>query len=147
MQAPEDTSISNESVNPNKQRKAWLVAISTIAVVVALCAGLWISIASHSSHEKESKTKSEEEGVKQSVDVNQLATKVEVKEIGNETPTPKITVTGSVEPNQQKGSGNKLTDCRARGIREGGARRSCQPRSGADRSAKPASCGNAWQVA
>jgi cobalt-zinc-cadmium efflux system membrane fusion protein len=102
MQAPEDTSISNESANPNKQQKAWLVAFCAIATVIVLCAVLWFSIASHGSRETENKAKPEEGGIKDSVDVNQSAAKVEVQEIGRETPTPKITVTGSVEPNQQK---------------------------------------------
>ncbi|HEY9681893.1 MAG TPA: efflux RND transporter periplasmic adaptor subunit [Oculatellaceae cyanobacterium] len=102
MQAPEDTSISKESADPAKQRRAWLLTLAAIAIVVVLSAVLWFAIANRTSHESEKRAKPEEEGARQSVELNQATTKINVREIGQETPTPVITVTGTVEPNQQK---------------------------------------------
>ncbi|HEY9734549.1 MAG TPA: efflux RND transporter periplasmic adaptor subunit [Drouetiella sp.] len=104
MQAPEDTSISNKSGGPGKQRKAWLVTCGAVAVVFVLCGILWFAIGNRSSkNEPEKATEAaEKEGARKALEINQALSEIKIREVGRETPTPMIKITGTIEPNQLK---------------------------------------------
>ena len=101
---------SDELVPPNNipqsgnQRRAWVVAMVIIAIVLAIYAIVWSSVANKSEKPPSKQEQSKTEGVQgsASAEIESDESNVKVITVSNMAPAAKFMATGSVEPDQQQ---------------------------------------------